>query len=46
MEDIVDYQLPLSPLGDLVHPWLVKPKLREIFDYREKKMREMFGELG
>ena len=45
MEDIVDYQLPLSPLGDVVHPWLVKPKLKQIFDYREVKMRELFGEM-
>ena len=46
MEDIVDYQLPLSPLGDVVHPWLVKPKLKQIFDYREVKMRELFGQMA
>ena len=44
MEDIVDYKVPMGFLGQLVHPFLVKPKLKEIFDYREKKLIELFGE--
>jgi ligand-binding SRPBCC domain-containing protein len=44
MEDIVDYKVPLGILGQLVHPFLVKPKLNEIFEYRRKKLIEMFGE--
>jgi ligand-binding SRPBCC domain-containing protein len=44
MEDIVDYKVPLGFLGQLVHPFLVKPKLNEIFDYRRNKLIEMFGE--
>src|SRR6218665_100149 len=44
MEDIVDYKLPMGILGQMVHPFLVKPKLKEIFDYREKKLIELFGE--
>jgi hypothetical protein len=28
----------------LAHPFLVKPKLNEIFEYRKKKLIEMFGE--
>ncbi len=43
MEDIVDYKLPMGILGQLVHPILVKPKLKEIFDYRTKKLEELFG---
>jgi len=43
MEDIVDYKLPLGVLGQLVHPILVKPKLKEIFDYRKNKLEEIFG---
>ena len=43
MEDIVDYKLPLGILGQIVHPFLVKPKLKQIFDYREKKLIELFG---
>lgn len=44
MEDIIDYKVPLGILGQLVHPILVKPKLEEIFEYRTKKLTELFGE--
>ena len=44
MEDIVDYKLPFGFLGRLIHPFLVKPKLNEIFDFREKKLFELFGQ--
>lgn len=43
MEDIVDYKIPLGILGQLVHPIIVKPKLNEIFAYRQKKLIELFG---
>lgn len=45
MEDIIDYKVPFGILGRLVHPILVAPKLNEIFDYRRKKLIELFGEL-
>jgi ligand-binding SRPBCC domain-containing protein len=45
MEDVIDYKVPLGILGELVHPFLVKPKLEEIFEYRRKKLIELFGEL-
>jgi hypothetical protein len=32
-------------LGRLAHPILVKPKLEEIFEYRQMKLVELFGEL-
>ena len=44
MEDIVDYKLPFGFWGNLMHPLIVKPKLQEIFDYRRKKLIELFGE--
>ena len=44
MEDIVDYKLPLGVLGRIAHPILVKPKLKEIFNYRYLKLIELFGE--
>jgi len=44
MEDIVDYKLPMGILGQMVHPILVKPKLNEIFAFRQKKLIELFGE--
>ena len=46
MEDIVDYKVPMGILGQMVHPFLVKPKLKEIFDYRTKKLTELFGEFN
>ena len=44
MEDIVHYKVPMGILGQLVHPFLVKPKLEEIFAFRQKKLIELFGE--
>ncbi len=44
MEDIVDYKVPMGILGQMVHPFLVKPKLKEIFDFRRQKLIELFGE--
>lgn len=46
MEDIIDYKIPLGFLGRLAHPFLVKPKLKEIFAYREKKLTEIFGKFN
>lgn len=44
MEDIVDYKVPMGILGQLVHPFLVKPKLDAIFAYRKQKLIELYGE--
>ena len=44
MEDIIDYKIPMGFLGQIAHPIVVKPKLKEIFDYRQKKLIELFGE--
>jgi ligand-binding SRPBCC domain-containing protein len=43
MEDIIDYKVPMGILGQLVHPFLVKPKLEEIFTYRTTKLEALFG---
>ena len=43
MEDIIDYKIPFGILGQLVHPILVKPKLNEIFNYRQQKLEALFG---
>ena len=43
MTDIVTYELPLGLLGKIAHPILVKQKLAEIFDYRFKKVDELFN---
>ncbi|MFC5045305.1 cell division inhibitor [Aquimarina hainanensis] len=43
MEDIIDYKLPFGILGRCIHPFIVKPKLEEIFKYRRKKLIDLFG---
>jgi ligand-binding SRPBCC domain-containing protein len=43
MEDLVHYKVPFGFLGKLVHPFLVKPKLQEIFNYRTKALEDKFG---
>lgn len=45
MEDIVHYKLPMGFLGDMMHPLMVAPKLKEIFNYRQHKLVELFGEI-
>ena len=45
MEDLLHYKLPFGFLGQLTHPFLVKPKLDEIFEYRKNKLVELFGTL-
>lgn len=43
MEDIIDYKVPMGILGQLAHPFLVKPKLEEIFKCRKVRLEEIFG---
>jgi ligand-binding SRPBCC domain-containing protein len=42
MRDIVDYELPLGPLGVLAHAVAVKRVLTRIFDYRREAVLEAF----
>lgn len=43
MEDIVHYKLPMGPLGKLVEPYLVRPQLEKIFEYRRQVLEKKFG---
>lgn len=43
MRDIVHYKLPLWWLGDIANALFVKKQLQGIFDYRTKKVTELFG---
>ncbi len=43
MIDIVDYKVPFGLLGQLVQPFLVRPKLEEIFEYRKNSLDRIFG---
>jgi ligand-binding SRPBCC domain-containing protein len=46
MEDIVDYAMPLGPLGSITHALLIHRQLKVIFDYRERSLRRLFGEIS
>ena len=43
--DEVHYGLPFGPLGALIHPVFVKPKLERIFQFRWDELRRRFGAL-
>jgi ligand-binding SRPBCC domain-containing protein len=43
MTDRVEYELPFGPLGEIAHPVVVKKMLREIFDFRRRRLAEIFG---
>ncbi|MCB0801817.1 MAG: SRPBCC family protein [Flavobacteriales bacterium] len=43
MTDIIDYVVPFGFIGRFLEPILVRPKLNEIFSFRENKMKELFG---
>ncbi|MBU2644690.1 SRPBCC family protein [bacterium] len=43
MEDRVEYQLPVSPLGELVST-LVKRQVKRIFDYRQATILQILGQ--
>jgi ligand-binding SRPBCC domain-containing protein len=45
MTDIVDYKIPFGFLGDIANALMVKKQLKEIFDYRFKKVEEIFGKM-
>lgn len=42
MDDLVRYELPLSPLGDVGYP-LVRLQLARIFGYRQRAIRQILG---
>jgi len=43
MQDIVHYAVPGGKLGTLFHPLIVRPRLEEIFRFRQEKVRTLFG---
>ena len=43
MEDRVTYQLPLGPLGRLAHGLGAGTRVRALFDYRDRRLRELLG---
>jgi len=45
MTDIVHYKLPMWFLGDIANSLLVKNQLKGIFDFRFRKVEELFGRM-
>lgn len=45
LRDIVHYQVPLGPVGDLLNSLLIRKRVEGIFEYRHQALLEMFGEL-
>ncbi|MEJ2202786.1 MAG: SRPBCC family protein [Gemmatimonadota bacterium] len=43
VRDVVQYQLPLGPLGRLAHVMTVRGQLDAIFDYRHGAITRIFG---
>lgn len=45
MKDVIHYKLPLAFVGRIANKMFVKKQLQEIFDFRQKKLTEIFGRL-
>jgi NADH dehydrogenase len=44
--DVVEYSLPLGPLGELAHAAVVRSQLEEIFRHRERAIRAIYARPG
>ncbi len=44
MNDLVHYKLPFGALGKLANAMFVKKQLKDVFDYRYKKVNELFNQ--
>jgi len=42
MHDDIHYKIPMGPLGRLVNKLFISKKLERIFEYRKKKLDELF----
>ncbi len=42
VRDTLRYALPLSPLSEIAHPWLVRPMLEKLFRFRRGRLAEIF----
>lgn len=46
VSDLVHYRVPLGPIGDMINALYIRHKLKQIFDYRFKKLNDLFGSLS
>lgn len=44
MHDKLHYKMPFGILGSLVHALFVKKEIKRIFEYRNRKLIQLFGE--
>ena len=44
MTDIVTYEVPYGIIGRLMHRLVIRKKLQQIFDFRYKKLEELFNQ--
>lgn len=42
MTDIVHYKIPFGLIGRIAHYFFIRKKLKEIFEFRHKKLEELF----
>ena len=45
MTDILHYKIPFWIIGDIAHALFVKKKIKGIFDFRYKKVEDLFGKI-
>ncbi|HKJ80301.1 MAG TPA: SRPBCC family protein [Prolixibacteraceae bacterium] len=45
MTDIVSYKPPFGILGSIANSIIIRKQLKEIFDFREKAVEELFGKM-
>jgi ligand-binding SRPBCC domain-containing protein len=43
MIDIIDYAIPMGVLGRLMNSILISSEIENIFSFREKKIKELYG---
>jgi len=43
MRDILYYEMPYGILGKLIHKIFIRKRVKKIFNYRYKKLKELFG---
>lgn len=43
MTDILNYAIPLGPIGRIANTLIVKDRILEIFSFRKQKTTEIFG---
>jgi hypothetical protein len=45
MRDILFYEVAFGFIGKILHRLFISKRVKEIFEYREQKIKELFGSL-